>query len=99
MPVFPATAPAIHHQHPRAIPLGRRFLGDQLLRQFVMKLRQVHCEPYSSLAPYSFSLLCRVFKLIPRISAAFVLLLFVCSSVLRISPFSASPTVVPIGTL
>ena len=45
--------------------------------------------------PYSLSLLCNVFRLIPRISAALVLLLFVDSSVLIISCFSASPTVVP----
>src|SRR4029077_10715186 len=48
-----------------------------------------------ALLPYSFSLLCKVFKLIPRISAARVLLLLVDSRVLRISIFSASPTVVP----
>src|SRR5437870_4922625 len=46
-------------------------------------------------APYSLSLLCRVFRLIPRISAARVLLLFVASSVFRISSLSASSTVVP----
>src|SRR5207248_6076832 len=45
--------------------------------------------------PYSFSLLCSVFKLIPRISAARVLLLLVASRVLRISNLSASSTVVP----
>src|SRR5882724_3968049 len=58
---------------------------------------------YSSLAnaasavalPYSLSLLCRVFKLMPRISAARVLLLLVDSSVFRMSRFSASSTVVP----
>src|SRR5438105_1649050 len=48
--------------------------------------------------PYSFSLLCKVFKLIPRISAARVLLLLVDSSVLIISSRSASPTVVPTPT-
>src|ERR1017187_5444791 len=46
--------------------------------------------------PYSFSLLCSVFKLMPRISAARVLLLRVCSSVLRMRPFSAFSTVVAI---
>src|SRR5580698_2917149 len=45
--------------------------------------------------PYSFSLLCRVFRLMPRISAARVLLLLVDSRVFRISNFSASSTVVP----
>src|SRR5580658_5580979 len=45
--------------------------------------------------PYSLSLLWRVFRLMPRISAALVLLLLVDSSVLRINIFSASPTVVP----
>src|SRR5215467_7925077 len=48
--------------------------------------------------PYSLSLLCKVFKLMPRISAARVLLLFVDSSVLMISRRSASPTVVPTPT-
>src|SRR5947208_5351747 len=48
--------------------------------------------------PYSFSLLCKVFKLIPRISAARVLLLLVDSRVLIISNRSASPTVVPTPT-
>src|SRR5882724_12282307 len=59
--------------------------------------------PYSSLTnaasaaalPYSLSLLCRVFRLMARISAARVLLLFVASRVFRISSFSASSTVVP----
>src|SRR5262249_7766325 len=51
----------------------------------------------SSFDPYSLSLLCSVFKLIPRISAARVLLFFVCSRVRRINPFSASSTVVPMG--
>src|SRR6266581_4287109 len=50
--------------------------------------------PYS-FAPYSFSLLWSVFRLMPRISEARVLLLWVCSSVRRIRPFSASATVVP----
>src|SRR5208282_4303760 len=58
---------------------------------------------YSSLAraasaaalPYSFSLLCRVFRLMPRISAARVLLLLVDSMVFRMSRLSASSTVVP----
>src|SRR6478672_4851505 len=58
---------------------------------------------YSSLAkaasavalPYSLSLLCKVFRLMARISAARVLLLLVASSVFRISSFSASSTVVP----
>src|SRR5277367_517555 len=58
---------------------------------------------YSSLAnaasaaalPYSLSLLCRVFRLMPRISAARVLLLLVDSMVFRISRLSASSTVVP----
>ncbi len=45
--------------------------------------------------PYSFSLLCNVFRLMPRISAARVLLLLVASRVFRINIFSASPTVVP----
>ena len=54
--------------------------------------------PYS-FAPYSFSLLWSVFRLIPRISAARVLLLRVCSRVRRMRPFSASSTVVPIGKL
>src|SRR3954467_9982054 len=42
-----------------------------------------------------FSLLCSVFRLIPRISAARVLLSRVCSSVIRIKRRSASSTVVP----
>ena len=41
------------------------------------------------------SLLCSVFRLMPRISAARVLLSRVCSSVIRISRRSASSTVVP----
>src|ERR1035441_8982143 len=45
--------------------------------------------------PYSFNLLCSVLRLIPRISAARVLLLCVASRVLRISKRSPSPTVVP----
>src|SRR5258708_6214404 len=45
--------------------------------------------------PYSLSLLCRVFRLMPRISAARVLLLLVASRVFRINIFSASSTVVP----
>src|SRR6266446_3733410 len=52
--------------------------------------------PYSSLTnaasaaalPYSLSLLCRVFRLMARISVARVLLLFVASRVFRISSFS-----------
>src|SRR5271157_5515458 len=46
-------------------------------------------------APYSFSLLCSVFRLMPRISAARVLLLLVASSVFKMSSRSASSTVVP----
>ena len=42
-----------------------------------------------------FSLLCSVFRLMPRISAARVLLFRVCSSVSMISRRSASSTVVP----
>ena len=45
--------------------------------------------------PYSRSLLCNVFRLMPRISAARVLLLWVDSRVLKISIRSASSTVVP----
>src|SRR5215469_4644742 len=48
--------------------------------------------------PYSFNLLCRVLRLIPRISAARVLLLFVDSRVFKISCLSASSTVVPTPT-
>src|SRR5947208_12470872 len=47
-------------------------------------------------ASYSLSLLCNVFRLMPRISAARVLLLLVDSSVFKMSRRSASPTVVPI---
>src|SRR5262249_54204693 len=54
--------------------------------------------PAPTEAPYSFSLLCNVFKLMPRISAARVLLLLVDSSVFRIRRRSASPTVVPTPT-
>src|SRR5271157_2442724 len=46
-------------------------------------------------APYSFSLLCSVFRLMPRISAARVLLLLVASRVFKMSSRSASSTVVP----
>ena len=49
----------------------------------------------SAARPYSFSLLWSVFRLMPRISAARVLLFVVACSVLRISCFSASSTVVP----
>ena len=42
-----------------------------------------------------FNLLCSVFRLMPRISAARVLLSRVCSSVIMISRRSASSTVVP----
>ena len=55
-----------------------------------------HALTPNSFAPYSLSLLCSVFRLMPRISAARVLLFRVCSSVRRIRPFSASSTVVPI---
>src|SRR5438067_2036320 len=44
---------------------------------------------------YSFSLLCRVFRLMPSTSAARVLLLWVDCSVFMMSWRSASPTVVP----
>src|SRR5208283_5361443 len=49
--------------------------------------------------PYSFSLLCRVFRLTSRSSAARVLLLPVATSVCRMSSFSIASTVVPIGNL
>src|SRR5438270_155103 len=48
--------------------------------------------------PYSFSLLCKVFRLMPSISAARVLLLWVDSNVFRIRRRSASSTVVPTPT-
>src|SRR3954471_14395886 len=51
--------------------------------------------PSGPALPYSFNLLCSVFRLMPRISAARVLLLLVDSSVFMISCRSASPTVVP----
>src|SRR2546423_8979580 len=54
--------------------------------------------PSGPALPYSFNLLCKVLRLIPRISAARVLLLFVDSKVLIISRRSASPTVVPTPT-
>src|SRR5580658_7477431 len=88
----------------------RRILQLQFLRQYdgrsVQESRPDPEQPpvrYSSLTkaasvaalPYSFSLLCRVFRLMPRISAARVLLLLVASMVFRISRRSASSTVVP----
>src|SRR5437868_456933 len=54
--------------------------------------------PSGPALPYSFNLLCKVLRLMPRISAARVLLLFVDSKVLRINRRSASPTVVPTPT-
>src|SRR3954462_5674259 len=54
--------------------------------------------PSGPALPYSFNLLCNVLRLMPRISAARVLLLLVDSKVLRISRRSASPTVVPTPT-
>src|SRR4029077_5208717 len=49
--------------------------------------------------PYSFSLLCRVLRLIPRSSAARVLLLPVAPRVCRMSSRSIASTVVPTGNL
>ena len=49
----------------------------------------------AAVPPYSFSLLCRVLRLICKISAALVLLLLVEVSVFKMSCRSASSTVVP----
>src|SRR5882724_13031736 len=55
--------------------------------------RQTHANQ----ALYLWSLLCKVLRLMPSTSAARVLLPPVCLRVRRISSFSASSTVVPIG--
>src|SRR2546425_5789661 len=55
-------------------------------------------ETHTRQVLYLWSLLCRVLRLMPRISAARVLLPPVCLSVLRISSRSASSTVVPTGS-
>src|SRR5438552_8311232 len=56
--------------------------------------RQTHAPQ----ALYLWSLLCRVLRMMPSTSAARVLLPPVCLSVRRISSFSASSTVVPLGS-
>src|SRR5258705_7332553 len=55
-------------------------------------------ETHAPQALYLWSLLWSVFRLMPRISAALVLLPPVCLSVRRISSRSASSTVVPTGS-
>src|SRR5438477_8474601 len=84
------------------ILLLRLIVGDNSLGQRAspVRLRESHkfyCAgpPSPDALPYSLSLLCRVFRLMPRISAARVLLLLVAANVFRMSNFSASSTVVP----
>src|SRR5438067_13874219 len=88
----------------------RRSFGSILLSFKVLALLQLttfHADsdlliPVSTgpfaWCPYSFNLLWSVFRLMPRLSAARVLLLFVDSSVFRMSCRSASSTVVPTPT-
>ena len=93
---YPAPATPKRTGHRAALPV--MYVGAQLRRRFAAAAPAplYRCSACSS--RHRRALLWSVFGVVPRISAARVLLLFTDCSVLRISCFSPSSSVVPTGS-
>ena len=50
-PILPGSGGPIEHQHARAVPFGGRILGNQLLGQFIIELREVQLSDYQLANP------------------------------------------------
>ena len=50
-PILPGASGSIEHQHARAVPFDGRILGNQLLGQFIIELREVQLSDYQLAYP------------------------------------------------